>query len=1129
MAGSDKTLGNSRYRALVLGPFELERDGVTLDAGHWQRRVQTLFKLLITAPGRQRRRDDLIELLWPETDPDAASGNLRILAHRLRLTLGGEPSPVLSSNGWITLNPAYQWDLDLEELEALVKESHGSAQGLEKAIAMVRGEPLVENRYDDWAAPLAAHAMRMWRDACLQLAAIYRTSGRQDETIIWYERLLAADPLDEEALRGLISAIAWSGKPAEALRRYESFRTLLSEEMDVEPAAETDVLVEKIRAHLDVKEGEAPLPTGGFLGAVPEGPLIGRADELERALLSSDAVQIGAGRLVLISGEVGVGKTRLAQEVMLRLRERAFLIVTARCYARDQAVPFAPFLDLLAQIYGSVSPVLQREARERWPYLTLLLPQTEASGMDQAAEGPDEQHTLFRNCAEFLGRLSRERPVALLLDDLHWADDASLDLLCYLARETRSRPTFLLAAYRDGDISRDHPLAGAIRDMAREGLVERLALGRLGPEETATMVASLLGNERAPADFSEFVFRRTRGNPLFVRKMLHALGGRYRLTRQIGAGGMGRIFEAFDDRTGERLAVKLMFARTEADPKALLRFQQEGAVLATLHHPNIVQVRGTFVEEYASCIAMELLEGRSLADVLRDGPLPLDRAKNMAAQILAALAAAHERGVVHRDVKPANVMVLGGDRVKVTDFGVARLARPPGDTSLTATGMTLGTALYMAPEQVQDGKVDGRTDLYALGAVLYHMVTGRPPFEAAESFAVALMQVNDIPVPPRAVRPGISEEWDAVILRALAKSPGDRFQSAVAMQRALSALPTLEDEKAAQRPRPVGGSVPLGPPSRAKSRMAMRRRIPAFLGMAAVALAGVFLLGTRYLSSNGGVSGVINGPAAVATDARGDVYVSDEGNNRIVELNATGKPIHSWGTTGQGLLQFSSPEGLEVAGDGTLYIADVGNKRIQVLRQGRVVNENNWPTGSLALDPAGRYLFASDFGHNQVWELKPSLDRVYTLQLHGIFVGAHPFPAGMATDKQGNLYIADREHNRIVKLSPTGKQLASFGGYGTGQPAYGGEPKFSLPSGVSVDGQGNIYVADTDNNRIEILNSRGRVIRIVTGESAHQARLDQPASVTVDRQGDIIVADYFDNQVVKMSPQGTVLWTSPKS
>ncbi len=1112
--------GSTRYRVGVLGPLIVERDGVPLDTARWQHRVQTLFKLLVTSPGRQRRRDDLIDVLWPDADPDAASGNLRIVVHRLRLALDSDPSAVLSANGWVTLNPAYDWVLDLEEMEELACSARGDLGRLEKAVSLMRGEPLVEDRYDDWAAPLIERARHTWRDACLQLAAIFTARGHHEEAASWYRQVLDADPLDEEAVRGLVSAMGRAGQAADALRTYERFRQVLANDLDAEPAPETEVLIERLRSQA-TDEGERALPRGSFLGAEPDSPLVGRADEVERALLAADATEAGAGRLVMVTGEVGAGKTRLAQEVMLRVRDRAFVAAAARCYLRDRAVPFAVFLDLMSQVESTLPPSMRDEARARWPLLTLLLPHGRQA---PAPEDPDDQHALFRECAAFLGWAAERRPLALLLDDLQYADEGTLDLIAYLAREIRGHSVYVLACYRDGDISREHPLAATVRDMMREGVVERIALNRFTLEETGELIAALLRAGQIPGEFPEFVFRRTRGNPLFVGKMIRSLGGRYRLLRQVGAGGMGRVFEAVDDRTGQRVAVKLMFGRTEADPKEVLRFQQEGAVLAGLRHPNIVQVHGTFVEEYASCIAMEMLDGQPLSALLENGPLPLGRAKKLATQILSALAAAHERGVVHRDIKPANVMVLDDDHAVVTDFGVAHLARHGTDTSLTSTGLTLGTPLYMAPEQIQAGRVDARTDLYAVGALLYHMVTGRPPFHADDSLAVAFMHVNDAPVPVRARRPGAGEEWDAVTLRALAKSPDDRYQSAVAMARTLSSLPVNEREPA-RHPSTQAPSLPHQEPS--PGGPGATRSVATLLGLAAVALIAAVWILPHIFRSSPAISASLRGPDAVAVDSRGDVYVTDRGNDRVVEFNPAGRLINAWGTQGGGSLQFSNPGDLALAPDGNLYVVDNANRRIEVLWGGRQVAGDQVDAGSLTFDRSG-HLFASDFGDYRIWEYARGWRLIRILPAPEIRVGAQPFSAGMATDRQGNLYVADRLNDRIVKLAASGHVLAAYGRYGSGMLSAGSVAQFDTPSAVAVDRHGQIYVGDTHNDRVEILSPAGRVLRVLPPPNSGTV-LGQVTSVAVDQRGDIYAAEYYDNQLVKLAPNGRVLWVTPGS
>lgn len=1162
VSGPTTSPHSSRFRVLVLGSFALERDGVQIDTSRWQRRIEVLFKLLAIAPNRQRLRDELVDLLWPETPPERGLGNLRMLVHRLRLAMGEGPAPVLSDHGWIALNPAYNWELDLERFEALAAEADGDITALERAAALYRGEPLIEDRYEDWAMPIRERAQRTWRDICLRLGNHYRSHGSYDDAARWFERVLTDDPVDEEALRGLLVVHAGAGRPGEAMRRFRHFERQLADELGVPPAAETVNLVEGIKAQLEKpaaslrSPAESPLPTGQFLGAVPENALAGREEELERILFSVEAVEGGAGRVVLLAGEAGSGKTRLAQEVMMRLRERGFMVVAGCCYQRHRSIPYYPFLDALALAYAAAPVSVRLQARQRWPQLEWLLPEQVAAGAEDTSEDLDEQVLLFRAAAGFLTALAEERPLALLLDDLHWADDGSLDLLHHLARQTRGHRVLVLATYRDADISRDHPLNVLVRELAREGLLERIPVRRLGPEGTSAIVTGIMGRGAAPAEFSEFVHRRTKGNPFFIHKMVTALGGRYRLVREIGAGGMGRVFEAVDCTSGRRLAAKIMFARTEADPKAILRFQQEGAVLAALDHPNIVKVHEILIEEHASFIVMELLEGQSLGAIIHseqnDGQpeqRSLRRIKGMVQQVASALGAAHERSVIHRDVKPDNIMVDERDHVTVTDFGIARLLRPKADlTTLTSTGMTMGTPLYMAPEQLEGKSVDARADIYSLGAVMYELTTGRPPFVGDDPLTVAFKHVNEPPLPPRLLNPTLPEDWEAVILRALAKDQASRFQTAVAMERAVAALDTEATAAAlstdAHRDWPSAAAAgAMGKQEKTSSAVASRAvdvrqpitgprsgrisRRGALSGMAAVlaAVAVAFLLLTHTLfptameTSEGTGPGQFHGPTGISVDRQENVYVVDQGNNRIQELSPDGRPLAQWGTQGKGSVQFDSPSDLAIGPDGSIYVSDIGNKRIPKLQGGQQVDEYACDCGGLAIDNQAT-LYATNYANGQIEKFSRNGDALPPLRISGVQVGSYSFPAGIAVDTRGIIYIADRENNRILEVSPAGKPVGQLGTFGR-KPG-----QFDKPTDIALDARGNIYVADANNDRIQKLSPSGSPLAVWGRGGTGLGQFTRPVSIAVDAAGNIYVADHFNNRVQKFSPSGRPLWAT---
>jgi class 3 adenylate cyclase/tetratricopeptide (TPR) repeat protein len=277
----------------------------------------------------------------------------------------------------------------------------------------------------------------------------------------------------------------------------------------------------------------AAVPIGGFLGALPSGVLVGRETEWNRIMQSLEAVMQGTGRLLLISGEPGIGKTRMAQEVTLKARHWGFLVATGRCYEQEQAVPYYPFLEGLVTLYETCSPSVRAEIPRRWAHLGRLLPD-QVGFLPVETKGHEDQHLLFRAVTGFIEAIAETVPVALLFDDLHWADDSSLKLLQYLARYTPGFRVLLLGTYRDVDVQRQHPLEAALLDLGREQLVEEVELRRLDQEGTAALLAEILGDKDDLADLAELVYRRTDGNAFFVQEMLRALVERGDLYRENG-------------------------------------------------------------------------------------------------------------------------------------------------------------------------------------------------------------------------------------------------------------------------------------------------------------------------------------------------------------------------------------------------------------------------------------------------------------------------------------------------------------------------------------------------------------------------------------------------------------------
>jgi eukaryotic-like serine/threonine-protein kinase len=288
----------------------------------------------------------------------------------------------------------------------------------------------------------------------------------------------------------------------------------------------------------------------------------------------------------------------------------------------------------------------------------------------------------------------------------------------------------------------------------------------------------------------------------------NVLGGRYRLIELLGQGGMATIYRARDNELERDVAVKLLRPEYERDPDFGTRFRQEARAAGSLNHPNIVSVYDFGNDPAGAYIVMELIDGEDVASVIRrTGAVPPRQAARLASDVASALAAAHARGIIHRDVKPANVLVSRDGRVKVTDFGIARAV---ADAQLTMPGLTMGSVHYFSPEQARGEPTTAASDVYSLGIVLYELLTGRRPWGGDSAAAIAMARLSGAAPLPSAVRAGIPPALDAIVRRAMSRDPAQRYQSASEMREALDAFLADRAPSAAASPVGVGAAAAAG-------------------------------------------------------------------------------------------------------------------------------------------------------------------------------------------------------------------------------------------------------------------------------------------------------------------------------
>ncbi|MGV0605222.1 serine/threonine-protein kinase PknD [Mycolicibacterium sp. XJ1904] len=572
--------------------------------------------------------------------------------------------------------------------------------------------------------------------------------------------------------------------------------------------------------------------------------------------------------------------------------------------------------------------------------------------------------------------------------------------------------------------------------------------------------------------------------------------GRYGLLSLLGAGGMGQVWRARDSQTNRVVALKVLPEHSANDQETRERFRRECEAVAQLTEPHVIPIHDFGDVDGRLFLNMRLVDGTDLRTLIKqEGALPPARAVAIIAQVAGALQAAHDVGLVHRDVKPSNILVCTNDFAYLIDFGIAHAS---GDATLTKAGETIGTAAYMAPEAIGAAvKTHSRVDVYALACVLYECLTGEPPFVSDMGVQGMIAHHLHTPPPqPSAGDAGVPAAFDAVIAKGMAKNPDDRYPTVQDL--ALAARAALGDADAVAKA--------SGKPRKRLSRKAIGIMTAAAVVMVAVVVAGVVIVGRQ--SSDGGsssptpvgqgfsaqtplpftgihvsagiaveadgtayVTGVgidrvmrlepgaaaatelpiegLKNPRDIAVDAKGDVYVTDSGNDRVMWL-----PVGAPAAIQLPFSGLNDPRGITVKPNGDVYIVDRGNNRVLFLATGAATptpvpfSGLNDPRG-VAVGPAGGVV-VTDTGNNRVLKLEAGATQATPLPFAGVNE-----PHGVAIDSEGGVYVTDRGNAGIVELRPGTRAAIPL-------PFVG----LNDPQGVAVDAAGNVYVTDVGSDPV---------------------------------------------------------------
>ena len=577
----------STLRVSLLGPLEI-RDGDQPLLKPPTLKSQSLLAYLVLHRDRPQPRERLAGLFWGERPEHKARRSLTTALWHIRRCLPRDDL-LLSDAQSVQFDPQAELWLDAAAFVSLA--SSPDPARLHAAVALYRGE-LMDGFYDDWVLNERYRLQTLYGEVLARLMSVLEAQGAYDEVLVWAQRLLAHDPVREDAHQAAMRAYCGVGRRNAALAQYRRCVKVVAQELDVEPMAETTALYEAILdGRLAVAPAQAPVEGRVNAGAprpagqdplerVAPGPLVGRAEEMAIVRACYEEARVGRGGLVLVRGEAGTGKTRLVEELATVLRWQGARVLWGRCYEFERVLPYQPICEGLRMALAGMGPAdLARypgwvlgELARMVPGLLEIVP-----GLADSAAAPSEQEQarLYEAVARTLAELSTGGGLLLVLDDLHWATESTLHMLHYLARHVSGRQVLIVGTLRPEAVEAHGALHAFQRQLRREGLARPLDLGGLTPQAVETLVVEMSGRRgTAVAPLARRLYEETEGNPFFLTEIIAALfeGGLLRLEGGAWTGDLARLSEAaLPLPAGVSEAVEARVRRLDEDARRALQ------------------------------------------------------------------------------------------------------------------------------------------------------------------------------------------------------------------------------------------------------------------------------------------------------------------------------------------------------------------------------------------------------------------------------------------------------------------------------------------------------------------------------------------------------------------------------